>query len=147
MSGNILAANFLRLEHFEFIVLTTNLGNTNRVANINLNISRAYISSSKCCIPSCKKEYPDKLHRIPRAIRCEIMKNKRFFIPEKSVACNFHNQFSVLSEMTITNENSPFTANQIEEMVDLLRSDVKPSKDMVQGKLLLNHFGAIFLQY
>lgn len=104
------------------------------MGNIILNISRARISSTKCCVPFCTKEFPDELHRIPRAIRCEIMKSKRFFIPEKSVACYFHRNYSLWSEIIIPNESCAFTVAQIEEMVDLLRFDPKISKDMVQGK-------------
>ncbi|XP_031622768.1 uncharacterized protein LOC116340428 [Contarinia nasturtii] len=109
-------------------------GNANLVGDITLNISRARISSTKCCFRSCSTECPDELHRIPRAIRYEIMKNKRFFIPEKSVACNFHSDYSVLSEINIPVENCAFTAAQIEEMVDLLRSDPKQLKD--EGQVL-----------
>lgn len=116
------------------MILIKNPENTHATHNINLNINRARISSTKCCVPFCHRQKPDEFHRIPRAIRYEIMKTKRFFIPENARACYLHRELSVWPELIIPNENCAFTTAQIEEMVDLLRSDPKPIEDTVQGK-------------
>lgn len=71
---------------------------------------------------------------MPKEIRYEIMKNKRFFIPSDSRACDMHSDYSVWADMVIPQEKCSFTVAQIEEMVDLLRTGPKPSKNMVQGK-------------
>lgn len=102
-----------------------NPANRNLANSITLNISRARCSSTKCCVPSCNRELPAELHRIPLKVRYEIMKTKRFFIMQNAKACNFHSDYSVWSTIDIRNEICTFTAAQIEEMVDLLRSDPK----------------------
>lgn len=96
--------------------------------DISLNISRGRISSSKCCVPFCDVKYPF-LRSIPKDVRYNIMKTKRFFIPARSLACDEHRDFSVWPQIIIPNERSTFTAEQIEEMVDLLRFDSKLPKD------------------
>lgn len=103
------------------------------MGNIALNISRARISPTKCCVPTFRRESSHELHRLSQNMRYEIMKTKRFFIPEAARACNFHRDSSVWPTINIPNENCPFSAAQIEEMVDLLRSDPKPTEDTVQG--------------
>lgn len=121
---------FFWLIDFYFI----NIVNNNGAGNITLNISRARISSSKCCVPTCNVQLPAELHRIPLGIRYDIMKTKRFFIPQTAKACNFHLDYSVWPEIIIPNQNCVFTATQIEEMVDLLRSNPRKSKDKLLGK-------------
>lgn len=96
---------------------------------ISLNITRARISSTKCCVPWCDGKYPDELRRIPVGIRHDIMKNKRFFIPSACKACNLHRDKNVWPEIAIRHEQSMFTAAQIEEMVDLLRSNDKSARE------------------
>lgn len=95
----------------------------------DLNITRARISTKMCCVPWCNVGFPRKLHRIPVAVRYDIMKNKRFFIPAACVACDLHCESCVWPEITIQHEKSVFTSAQIEEMIDLLRSDPKSLRD------------------
>lgn len=98
------------------------------MAQITLNICKARISSTKCCVPFCNVTRPAKLHRISREIRQEIMKSKRFFIPENARACDVHSDKAVWPEIQMpVNEACQFTAVQIEEMVDLLRLPTKCS--------------------
>lgn len=100
------------------------------MAEITLNIARARISSSKCCAPSCDVALPANLHRISEEMRYNIMKSQRFFIPKNARVCNVHSNCAVWPEIPIPNGEYRFTAVQIEEMVDLLRSP-KPLKNPV----------------
>lgn len=99
------------------------------MAEISLNITKARVSSTKCCV--CNVQYPEKLHRISQEMRYEIMKLKRFYIPVNARACQMHSDISVWPGMQIQNEKSKFTVAQIEEMVDLLISTPKQSKTSV----------------
>lgn len=100
------------------------------MAEIELNISKARVSSTKCCVKFCDVEYPAKLHRVSHQIRYELMKTKRFFIPENARACELHSDIDVWPGIRIEDEKCKFSITQIEQMIDLLRScpkDVKKS--------------------
>lgn len=121
-------------------------------ADITLNITRARISSTKCCISSCNNA--SKLHRISKIVRHEIMKTKRFFIPQKSLACDLHCDYSIWSEILIPTERCSFTAFQIEEMVDLLRLNSKLAHDgksgsytiiLIQESLMIKAIHSLFI--
>lgn len=91
---------------------------------INLSITRSSVSTSKCCFPICDEH--SNLHRISHQMRNTILKKFRFYIPSKCVVCGQHGDESVWSEMGTELENLPFTVEQIEDMVDLLRIEPKP---------------------
>lgn len=98
------------------------------MAEITLQISKARISSTKCCVKSCIAQFPVKLHRVSQQMRHELMKSNRLYIQANARACEFHNDLSVWPGIPMENEESKFTVPQIEEMVDLLRSSPKHPK-------------------
>lgn len=98
------------------------------MTEITLQVSKARISSTKCCIKSCTAQYPESMHRVSQQMRHELMKSKRFYIPANARACEFHSDLSVWPEIPMENEASKFSIPQIEEMIDLLRTPPKQSK-------------------
>lgn len=100
---------------------------------IALDIGKALISSTKCCVPFCNVGFPSRLRSIPEKIRQNIMKSKRFFIPARSLACDVHYDPSVWAQIHLPNQTCTFSAAQIEQMVDLLRLDSKVSQN--NGKI------------
>lgn len=99
------------------------------MAEIALNINKSRVSSTKCCV--CDVQYPEKLHRVSQQMRHEILKLKRFYIPKNARACQMHSDFSVWAGISFQNVQSKFTATQIEDMVDLLRSSPEPLQKSV----------------
>lgn len=104
------------------------------MTNIVLNISKARISSSRCCVQTCNAQYPEKFHRLSKEMRHEIMKSNRVYIPENARACQLHCDLSIWQEIQVQNEDCIFTKVQIEEMVDLLRFSPKRSTQSVLNK-------------
>lgn len=98
------------------------------MTEITLNINKARISSTKCCVKFCDAQFPEKFHRVSHQMRYELMKSKRFYVPENARACEVHSNVSVWPGISIQSEESKFTIPQIEEMIDLLRSPPKNSK-------------------
>lgn len=137
MNGTIFDLVFSFRIHFLTNISRKKCNYTLFTDNIDLNIRRARISSTRCCISTCDKRIPEPLHVIPKDIRYKILKTKRFFVPATSRACNLHSDYSIWPTMNISEEMSSFNASQIEEMVDLLRSDPKPTQKSFQGKLIV----------
>lgn len=71
---------FFRTYWISFI----NPANRNLANSITLNISRAWYSSTKCCVPSCNRELPAELHRIPLKVRYEISLDFSRQIPNRA---------------------------------------------------------------
>lgn len=54
------------------------------------------------------------------------MKKFRFYIPPRCVVCEHHKNDFAWSQELIGDTDTPFTVEQIEDMVDLLRLESKP---------------------
>lgn len=101
------------------------------MTEVTLNICKARISSTKCCAKFCNVQHPAKLYRVCQELRYEIMKSKRYYIPQNARACELHSDFVGWPETLNQNEQCKFNISQIEEMVDLLRYTPKHSKKFV----------------
>lgn len=97
------------------------LGDQNLKGDFELDIPRAKISSTKCLFPQCNRD--TDLHRIPHMVRYSIMKNKKFFIPQKGIACRRHCEYSSWSAVNIPRAKYLWTSALVTEMTDLLCTD------------------------
>lgn len=86
---------------------------------INLSIKRATCSSSNCAHPLCSEHH--EIRRVPIETRFVLMKDIRFYIPPRGLVCELHRRKFEWSSSHVTQSNHPFSHDQIEDMVDLLR--------------------------
>lgn len=98
---------------------------------INLNINRAIISSRKCTHPLCFER--SNLRRVPIKTRYNVLKKQRFYIPQRALSCNLHRDQSTLLGIETCNADIPFSNDQIEDMVDLLRWETKSLNYVLPG--------------
>lgn len=91
--------------------------------DISLSIKRAKLSSSICFNPQCLQQV--NLRRIPIETRYNLMKKFRFYAAPKCVGCDLHRNMSTWLAADVDESNYPFTCDQIEDMVDLLRFEPK----------------------
>lgn len=57
------------------------------------------------------------------AVRYKLLYETRFYVPPRGVACQNHREFEQWNQNDIVDsENIPFSATNIEDMVDLLRT-------------------------
>lgn len=90
---------------------------------ISLSINRAAISSKKCIHPQCPQNI--QLRRFSIETRHNLMKTIRFYVAPRALGCDLHRNMNVWSATDINGLNFPFTKDQIEDMVDLLRFQPK----------------------
>lgn len=93
------------------------------IGDISLSINRAKISSSNCIHPQCFERI--NLRRIPIDLRYNLMKKIRFYVASKCLVCDLHCNNNAWLADDVKDSNFPFTRNQIEDMVDLLRFEPK----------------------
>lgn len=98
---------------------------------INLDINRAVISSRKCAHPLCIER--SNLRRVPIQTRYNVIKKQRFYIPQRALSCNLHRDESTWLEIETFNADIPFSNDQIEDMVDLLRLEPKSLNYVLPG--------------
>lgn len=91
--------------------------------DISLNVNRATYSSTNCSHPQCSER--NKLRRIPIETRYILIKKLRFYIPPKGLGCELHRYSIAWSANDVDESSYPFTRNQIEDMIDLLRFEPK----------------------
>lgn len=91
--------------------------------DIILNIKRAKISSSTCIHPECLEK--NHLRIIPIETRYSLMKKFRFYVAPRGLGCDTHRSINAWSATDVSDSIYPFSRNQIEDMVDLLRFQPK----------------------
>lgn len=99
--------------------------------HIELAVNRAPSSSKKCAYPPCENK--DDLHCVPTQKRQESMQRFEFFIPVTAKLCRIHGDLNTWFETELVPSGLPFTAEQILEMVRLLRTVPKPLKGTLSG--------------
>lgn len=99
--------------------------------DIALNIGRTKITTTKCAHPLCDER--TNLHVVSLGTRKDVLQNERIYIPKLVKACTQHLGSESWSEAPIDDLECMYTANQIEEMVDLLRAESRTSRRNAPG--------------
>lgn len=90
--------------------------------NIELNVKRTAVSSRNCTNPFCENK--NELRRATSKIRYELIVKKRLFVPSRAMVCSHHSEYLNWSNILLIDiPQRTFNAEQIEDMVDLLRSN------------------------
>lgn len=113
------------------------IGDIRVKGDVILSIRRANISTKKCSYPECRNK--NDLHQIPLNLRFELLKNKRYYIPKLVKACLIHLYYEAWAEANLEGGVTTFTAEQIEDMVDMLRAEKKraPVSGMSINEIML----------
>lgn len=106
------------------------------IGNISLSIKRAKISSSNCIHPQCLER--TSLRRIPIETRFNLMKKIRFYVAPTCLVCDSHRHSNVWLADVVNESDFPFSCNQIEDMVDLLRLEPKRLNFELPGLCILD---------
>lgn len=102
---------------------------------VRINIKKTSNTTRKCTFPSCEEK--NGLRKIPLTIRVKVMKLKRLYIPCRALACSHHYELSPWTTVVIEEiDISCFTAMQIEDMIDMLRTDCDKIDKCSNGKAI-----------
>lgn len=101
------------------------------VGDISLSIKRAKLSSNNCFHPQCLEQA--NLRRISFETRYNLMKKLRFYVASKCVGCDVQRNISSWRAADVNESDYPFTREQIEDMVDLLRFEPKRLNFVLPG--------------
>lgn len=74
----------------------------------------------RCSFPGCVAQ---QLHDITHQVRYKVMKHRKIFIPNGARACDQHLSeisWNVIDRNTV--HQSKYTANQLENLIELLRN-------------------------
>lgn len=104
--------------------------------HVELTIKRATISLKVCSFPLCGQKLD--LHTVPLKTRKETLKHKRFYMPRLVKACPQHINHEAWMSIDCFDGENMFTVEQIEDMVDMLRLELKPGEHALTGTV---HFG------
>lgn len=86
---------------------------------VYLKIKRAASNRYRCSFPSCNNR--DNLHNISRKIRFKALKERKFYLPIESRACNQHLCAGTWDTVDgITDQRTKFSTKQTEDMLELL---------------------------
>lgn len=105
------------------------LGDLRVIGGVTLSIKRATISTRICSHPDCSQR--SNLRVVPRMLRRNILKHHRFYVPKLARACPIHLVGESWTKVSSSNSANIFTIEQIEDMIDLLRSDPGPGENML----------------
>lgn len=86
---------------------------------IYLDFLRTVLNRRRCTFPGCNTAI-DRLHDIPRCVRFKVLKARKIYIPNKARACPYHMSENVWQTVENRNQKSKFTANQINDLIELL---------------------------
>lgn len=119
------------------------IGDIRIKGNIILSLKRAKISTQKCSHPSCNRK--SELHKVSLALRLQLLRLHRFYMPKLVRACNQHLHFEAWTPFDCENGENSYTGDQIEDMVDMLRADPKRTDGhALSGYLILQYNMLVF---
>lgn len=96
--------------------------------NIFLKTKRTAITSRQCAYSGCNERVMNRLHKVNIVTRYDVIMRMGIYIPPRALVCDFHNDYK--NWMGVQNiATLPYTLDQINEMIDLLRLD----KESVRG--------------
>lgn len=101
-----------------------------KLPSIELDIQRCISSHAHCALRKCNVK--TNLQRITPEVRFNALKQHRFYIPFDSVVCKHHFESNAWRNIENFRSLNRFDANQIADMINLLRCQDLPENDVVQ---------------
>lgn len=123
------------------IILTGQPRDTQHEVNEQIilpHYARASHSEHRCFISYCQGV---ERHRVPHKLRVLLLKSHNIYVSENNRLCSIHlrcTEWDFLNESRYTYQNS-FTANEIQDMMTLLKTDYEPNVDFENIESMPDH--------
>lgn len=97
-----------------------------------MNIGRTQNSEKRCSYPSCTEKFG--LHTPSQILRYELLKLKSLYIPKRGKVCDDHSEICLWRTINVDISAFPFTTEQINDIIELLRKQPESLKGIQSGK-------------
>lgn len=97
---------------------------------------RTVSNRRRCTFPGCTRA--NELHDVPHFLRSKALKY-RVYIPKRSRACAQHMSEDTWNTVQGNNRRSKFTANQINEMIELFCNSFSSNASNFLGEISMHY--------